>query len=205
MGTWRVREQAAADVEREVVGRSEQAVEQDRPLEEAVERVVGGEADAGEHLLAVRRDGAGGAPGDGLRERRGLRPRFVGRGRERGVERLDRDEGVGEPVAHRLEPRDRAAELHPLDRVRPREVEHGAARADDLVRDGPPAERDRGVPRGRRDRCAIACGRVDAHDVEACVGIDAVDGRDVAPSRPRPSPHTEPLSPRTPRAACRPW
>ena len=58
-----------------------------------------------------------------------MRVRLVGRGAERRVERLDRDERLGEPVAHGLERRDRPAELHPFDRVGAREVEHRPARA----------------------------------------------------------------------------
>ena len=73
----RVGEQLRARGRRDLVGRSEQAFEQHRPLEEAVERVVGGEADAGEHLLAVGRDGPRGAAGGRLRERRGQRVRLV--------------------------------------------------------------------------------------------------------------------------------
>ena len=46
---------------------------------------------------------------------------------QRRVERLDRDERVGEPVPHGLERRDRAPELHALDRVGAREGEHRAA------------------------------------------------------------------------------
>ena len=89
-----------------------------------------------------------GAPGGGLRERGGDRTRFVaGRGQGR-LERLDRHERLGEPVPDGLEARDRTTELHPLQRVGAREIEHGAARARDLLRDGAPAERDRGLPRG---------------------------------------------------------
>ena len=61
----------------DLVGRSEHAFEGQGPLQVAVERVIGGEADAGEHLLAVRGDGAGRASGDGLRERGGDRTRLV--------------------------------------------------------------------------------------------------------------------------------
>ena len=72
-------------------------------------------------------------PAVALRELRGELPGCVGGGGERGVERLDRDERVGEPVPDRLELRHRAAELHALERVLAGEVEHGAARPGDLV------------------------------------------------------------------------
>ena len=66
---------------------AEEAVEHERAAHVAVERVLGGEADAGEHLLAVPGDQPGAAPGDGLgdrgRERRAVVPRRAPRRRRR--------------------------------------------------------------------------------------------------------------------------
>ena len=112
-----------------------------------MERVVGGEADAGEHLLAVRGDGARGAAGDRLGERGGLGAGVVG-GRARARPRAPRSRraprraGGARPGTVPIRP----AELHPLDGVGAREVEHGAARAGDLVRERAPTERHCGVP-----------------------------------------------------------
>ena len=49
---------SAADLGRDRAGRSEHRVDDERPLQPAVELVVGREADAGEHLLGVRGRGA---------------------------------------------------------------------------------------------------------------------------------------------------
>ena len=54
-------EHVPADVDDELVDGSEDTVEQHRALHVPMERVLGGEADAREHLLAVARDGARGA------------------------------------------------------------------------------------------------------------------------------------------------
>src|SRR5262245_35553090 len=48
-------QQLAAEVEHDLVGRAEQPFERHRPLQVPVIRVVRGEPDPGEHLLAVRR------------------------------------------------------------------------------------------------------------------------------------------------------
>ena len=77
-----------------------------------MEPMLRGEADAGEHLLAVPGHGARRASGDGLRERRRLGARLLPGRVERGLERLHRDQGFREPVAHGLEARDRTTELH---------------------------------------------------------------------------------------------
>ena len=81
-------EELAPEVEGDLVGRSEQAFEHHRALEKAVKRMVGGEADPGEHLLAVGRNRARGAPGRRLRERGGERVRLVGGRAQRRLERL---------------------------------------------------------------------------------------------------------------------
>ncbi len=49
----------------------EDLVEEDRPAEVVVERVLAGEAHTRQHLLAVAADGAGGLAGDRLGQRRG--------------------------------------------------------------------------------------------------------------------------------------
>src|SRR4051812_12170106 len=64
-------EQLPSDLEHDVVGRSEQSVEHHRPLEETVERMVGGEPDPGQYLLTVRGDRTRGATRRRLGERGG--------------------------------------------------------------------------------------------------------------------------------------
>jgi hypothetical protein len=135
-------EQLPPDVQDDLVRRSEEPLERDRPLQEPVERMLRGEADAGEHLLAVSGHRARRASGGGLRECRRVGVRvFPGCGQRR-LERLHRHQRVREPVAHGLEPRNRTTELHPLQRVGARESQHGPAGASDLVRDRAPAEGD---------------------------------------------------------------
>ena len=172
VGTLRVGEELAPDVDRDGVGRSEKAFEQQGALQGAVKRVVGGEADAGQHLLAVRRDGLRGPSGRCLGERGGEGARFVAGRVERRVERLDRDERLGEAVANGLERCDRASELHPLDRVVTREGEHRSRRSRDLVRDRAPGEGHGGVPCNRVERDVDAGGVFDARDVQPGVRID---------------------------------
>ena len=104
--------------------------------------MLGREADAGEHLLAVARRGAGAATGERLRHRRADGRPVDPCGIERGRCGLDGDERLRQTVAHGLEHRDRASELHALERVNPCELEHRAGRTDELVADG--------------ERCAIA-------------------------------------------------
>src|ERR1700690_2588245 len=70
----------APEVQRDVVGRSEQALQEHGSLEEAVKRVVGGEADSGEYLLAVSRNRSRGAAGRRLCERGRGRVRLVAGG-----------------------------------------------------------------------------------------------------------------------------
>ncbi len=94
-----------------------------------MERVVGGEADAGEHLLAVRGDGARRAPGGGLGERRGDRRAGSSHAAPSvASSAFDRDQRLGEPVAHGLERARSAGRTAPASSAwRAREVEHGAA------------------------------------------------------------------------------
>ena len=103
LGTFARREQLASEVEHDLVGRTEEPFERHGALEVPVERMVGREPDAGEHLLTLRGHGPPGSPGDGLGERRGDRSALVPRRGQARLERFDRDEGFGEPVAHRLE------------------------------------------------------------------------------------------------------
>ena len=79
-------EQLAPEVDGDLVGRSEDSFERHGPLQQPVKRMIGREADAGEHLLAVRGDRARGAPRDRLRERGGDGVRFVARRGEGRVE-----------------------------------------------------------------------------------------------------------------------
>ena len=179
---------------------AEEAFEHHRALEEAVERVVGREADAGEHLLAVRGDGPRGAPGGRLGERGGHRVRLVaGRGRASASSASTATSASASRWRTAWNARDRAAELHPLERVRAREVEHRPARAGDLVRDRAPAGRDAPLPRrgvDRRRRVPPSCStrtvwkpasgsmpRTGAH-------VDRVDRHDRRARASAPRPHT---------------
>src|SRR5204863_4432451 len=86
------------------------------------------------------------------------------------------DQGLGQLVTDRLEHRDRTAELDPVERVVAGESEHGARRADQLVRERP-------LPRSRARRPfdRLRSGQVDgaAHAYEPEYGIDTRDGGDV--------------------------
>ncbi len=144
-----------------------------------MERVVGREADAGENLLAVCGHRARGAAGGRLGQRRGHRAGFVPRGRQRRVECLDRNEGFRQAVPHGLELGDRSPELHALDRVRPRLIEHGPGATRDLVGDRAPPRGERRLPRGGVDGRDVGRRLLDAHQVQTGAGIDAAHGRDV--------------------------
>src|SRR5580658_8395075 len=54
---------ALAEVGGQAAGGAEELIEDEDPAQIALERVLGGEADAGQHLLAVAGGGAGRAPG----------------------------------------------------------------------------------------------------------------------------------------------
>ena len=128
-GTWRVRSSSSPRALVSDRASPSRPVEHQRPAHVAVERVLGGEADAGEHLLAVAGDGAGAAAGDGLGHGRGERRAVVPRRVERGVGRLDghvgsRPAGGGRPGRRRW-----AAELDALEGVR-----RGPARASPATR-----------------------------------------------------------------------
>ena len=105
------------------------SVEHHRPLQEQVERVLGREPDAGEHLLSVWR------PSPVPPCRRATSPRAAVRSSGRldrrsgdGGSSLDGDQRVGELVAHRLERGDRPAELRAVDGMAAGQVEHPARR-----------------------------------------------------------------------------
>ena len=165
-------EQPPSHVEDDLVGRPEEPLERHRPLQEPMEPVLRGEADAGEHLLAVPGHRARRASGDGLREGGRLGARLLPGRRERGLEGLHRDQAFREPVAHGLESRDRTTELHPLQSVGPREVQHGSAGACDLVRDRAPAEGDGRGPCGGIEARGALRAALHADRVQASVGID---------------------------------
>ena len=166
----------------------------------------------GEHLLAVRGDGARGAAGGRLRERGGHRVRFVGRPRRASrralrSRRARRRAGGARPGTRAIG----RPNCTRSTRVRAREVEHRPARARDLVRDRAPAERDRRVPRvGVEPRRRRRRRRVDAHDVEAGVGVDAARPARRSTTRGTvtahasdPAPHTTSSSRRRSRARSR--
>ena len=106
------------------------------PPDVVVEVVLGGEPDAGQHLLAVTGGGPGTASGQRLGHGRRLRRSVLPGGAERGVGGLDGHQGVGQPVPDGLEVGDGLAELDPLQGVRAGQLEHGPRGADQLVADG---------------------------------------------------------------------
>ena len=173
VGTRRAGEELPTEIQGDLVGRPEQALEQHRSLERPVKRMVGREADPGEHLLALGRNRARRAPRGRLRERRRDHARFVTRRAERRVKRFDRHERIGEPMTNGLERSNRPAELDPLQRVRAREGQHRPARAQDLVRDRAASEGDGRLPRVALQCLRIGRGVLHAHHVEAGIGIDA--------------------------------
>ena len=132
----------------------------------------------GEHLLAVRRrPSARCGPAIAFASAAVIGLGSSHAARERGFERLDRDERVGEPVAHGLERAIGRPNCTRSTCVRAREVEHRAARAGDLVRDRAPARARRACSHVVASIVVAACRRVlDADGVEAGVGIDAVHG-----------------------------
>src|SRR5262245_19904532 len=101
-------QELTAQVQHDLVGRAEQPLERHRALQVPVVRVVGREADPGEHLLAVHRHDPGRAPGLRARERGSDRARLVPRRGEGRFERLDRHEGRGQAMPPRLELRRRS-------------------------------------------------------------------------------------------------
>ena len=110
---------------------------------------------------------------------------FVAGRAERRVERLDRDERLGEPVANGLERARSAGRTAPAPaRGRARARASLGVAPGDLVRDRAPAERDAPTSHAARRAASPARRRASTrHDVEAGVGIDAahrrhVDGRD---------------------------
>ena len=180
-----------------------------RALQVPVERVVGGEPDAREHLLAVRGDGAGGAPGDAFASAAVIGAGLVPRRAEGRVEGLDRDERLGEPVAHGLERADRDGRTARARARAAREIEHRAARAGDLVATACRPNGD-GRSHSGGPRFVTSC-RV--HRVQTPrggtvrrrgVGIDAVTGGERPPSGAlRADDHEGGRSPRRTRRAPR--
>src|SRR5262245_26110476 len=73
-------EQPPSDVQDNRVSGSEQALEHEGALQESVERMLGGKADAGKHLLTVSRDDLQAASRDGLRYGRGVGVRLIASG-----------------------------------------------------------------------------------------------------------------------------
>jgi hypothetical protein len=69
--------------------------------------------------------------------------------------------------------------LHPLDGVRPRQVQHRPTRPGQLVGDGPPTGGDRRIPDFGLELGDVCCRVLDAHDVQAGVRVDAANRRDL--------------------------
>ena len=81
----------------------EELIEQEDPAEVVVERVLCGESDSGQDLLAVAGGRPGSSPRQSLRRSRHLlRWHFPRRGQD-GVRRFDGHKGVGQAVPDRLE------------------------------------------------------------------------------------------------------
>ncbi len=138
-----------------------------------------GEADARQHLLAMRRHGPRRATGRRLGESGGRRAGLVPRSGQRGLERLDRDERFGQAVPDGLEPGDRTAELHPLDGVCPRQRKHGPAGPGQLVGDGAPTGGDCRVPDPVLELGRVVRSVLDADDVQAGVRVDPANRGDL--------------------------
>ena len=187
VGTRRAASSSPAEVDRDVVGGSEQPIERHRPLEKAVERVVGGEADPGQDLLAVRRDDPGRAPAVAFASAAVRRCRLVAGCIQRCLECFDRHERVGESVPNGLERRDRATELDAFHGVRAGEER---ASSDRPRRSG--ARPRAGRARPPSPRRVMSNLRLDgdaalgADDVEAGVRVDALRRpASRSPRRPR--------------------
>ena len=142
-------EQVVAEVPRQRAGGAEQLVEHEDPADVAVQGVLGGEADAGQHLLAVAGRGAGAAAGERL-----------GHGRRSGRDpsaRRRRAAASAVSMATSVSAsRWRTAWNEAIGRpnwIRSRaccagQLEHRPRRADELVAEGELGERDRvGPPR----------------------------------------------------------
>jgi hypothetical protein len=95
-----------------------------------VQVVLGGEADAAEHLLAVFGSGQRGLARGGLRQQGG-EIRVFGPGQaQRRLGAFDGHQRLGQPVPDRLERRDRSAELNPVQRMLTRQGQHRPCRPD---------------------------------------------------------------------------
>ena len=132
-----VAEQVRAERRGERAGVAQEVVEHQGATYVEVQRVLGGEADAGEHLLGVAGHGARAAAGHRLGQGGGERGAVVPCGVGRGVGGFDGDEAVGEAVAHGLEAGDGAIELDAVDRVLAGQGQHRPGHPDELVGQGP--------------------------------------------------------------------
>ena len=148
-GSVRVLEKILTETLRQARVRAEELVEDEDASHETVQVVFVGEADAGEHLLAVTGDGTSAAPRGRLchrgRHRREVEPRGV----EDGGRGLERDERLRQAVADGLEAGDRLAELDALECVLASQRQHLARCPDELVRHRELSERDRAGSSGR--------------------------------------------------------
>ena len=159
---------------------AEELVEDEHTADVTVQLVLGGEADAAKHLLAVAGGGAGTPTGERLGHRRRAGGPVQPGGVEHHVGGLDRHQRLSEPVPDGLELADRPAELRMrLERVLPGQLQHAPRGAHELVADAragrgpphptmgrrtrrrPPSPRRRSWPPRGRGRCPVPAGRSD--------------------------------------------
>ena len=129
--------------------RAEQLIEDHRPPDGAVQRMLGREPDAGQHLLAMtgrlRAERPANAFAMAAETGEGVFPGGI----EEGVGCLQGNEAFRQPVPDGLEAPDRTAELHPFQGVGASQLEHGATGTDELVAECELSQRQRGRPVGR--------------------------------------------------------
>ncbi len=104
-----------------------------RASNEEMQRMFGGKADAGQHLLGVTGHCSSTFPGHSLGHGGHLRCGFVPGGMQQSGCGLNRHQPLGEAMTHGLERGDRSAELHPFQGVRSGQVKHGAGCADQFM------------------------------------------------------------------------
>ena len=95
---------------------------------EVMKIVLGGEADAGQHLLAVSSGSMGAPPGQCLGHGRRVGRLIAPGGLQDGMCRLDGNQGLGQPMAHGLEVADGPVELDASQGMHPGHFEHLAGR-----------------------------------------------------------------------------
>ena len=127
--SWRDSNEADSELLGQGSGRTEELVEHEDATHEVMKIVLGGEADAGQHLLAVSSGGMGAPSGQCLGHGRRVGRLIAPGGLQHGLCRLDGHQGLGQPMAHRLKVADGPVELDASQGVRTGQVEHPAGRS----------------------------------------------------------------------------